>query len=87
MYKQASLTAEKQVFLDPNQLSADGTTSLNTYGFSKSGAYFAYGLSKSGSDWVEIHVKKTDEDTPLEDTPIQWYGSRGIHSLGPNLRE
>lgn len=73
-YKQTSLTSSPKLFFDPNTLSADGTVSLSTYAFSKSGKYFAYGLSSSGSDWVSIHVRDTSDELtePIETKPIEW---------------
>jgi prolyl oligopeptidase len=74
LYKQDNLNSEPRVFFDPNALSTDGTISLSTFSFSKSGKYFAYALSHSGSDWVDIHVRNTDDSLPqdIESTPIKW---------------
>ena len=57
IYKQESLKDDPFVFLDPNTLSDDGTVSLATFAFSEDGNIFAYGLSKSGSDWFDVHFK------------------------------
>lgn len=51
---------DPKVFLDPNTLSADGTTSLQFTSFSKDGKYCAYGISEGGSDWITIKIKDTD---------------------------
>jgi prolyl oligopeptidase len=73
------LDAAQTAFFDPNTLSTDGTVSLKTYGFSESGKFFAYGLSSSGSDWTQIHVKGTqDGDKDLEEKPLEWAKFTGI---------
>ena len=56
-YHKDSLESERQLLLDPNTLSDDGTTSLKGYYFSEDAKYLCYGLSKAGSDWTEFHVK------------------------------
>ncbi|KAG0331232.1 hypothetical protein BG000_011093, partial [Podila horticola] len=49
---------------------SDGTASLQTYSFSRSGKLFAYAISKSGSDWSTIHLKDC-HGNELEDV-IEW---------------
>ncbi|MDF2451821.1 MAG: Family serine protease [Bacteroidota bacterium] len=71
LYSQASLTDDPKVLLDPNTLSNDGTASLSGMGISKDGKYLAYGISKAGSDWVEIHVKNILTKEDLKDV-IKW---------------
>ncbi|EIM85490.1 prolyl oligopeptidase [Stereum hirsutum FP-91666 SS1] len=53
-------TANTEVFFDPNALSEDGTVSLATAAFSRDGKWFAYGISRSGSDFTTVYVRSTE---------------------------
>lgn len=66
LYVLNSLDDEPRVLIDPNLLSADGTTSLTGVAMSKDGNFMAYALSYSGSDWKEWKVRniETGEDLP-----------------------
>jgi len=57
-----------EVFLDPNQFSEDGTTSLGTLSFSESGNIVAYSISEGGSDWRKIIVMDVSSKEIMEDT-------------------
>lgn len=48
-----------EVFFDPNLLSNDGTAALAATAFSRDGKYFAYGISRSGSDFYTVYVRPT----------------------------
>lgn len=61
LYVQESLTAEPQVFIDPNEWSNDGTVSLGQCSFSEDGKYCAYTVSESGSDWRTVQVRRLSE--------------------------
>ena len=71
LYRQASLDAEPEVFLDPNTLSEDGTVALSGISFSEDGRYLAYAASASGSDWSDIHVIRTADKQPAGDI-VKW---------------
>ena len=76
----------EEVFLDPNKLSADGTTSMSGLTFSKDGSLAAYQLSNGGSDWrqvviIDVETKKQLE-APLADVKfsgISWLGNEGFY--------
>lgn len=74
---QTSLLDKPEVLLDPNTLSKDGTVSLADISISKNGKYLAYGISKAGSDWVEIHVKNIETKQDLNDV-VKWVKFSGI---------
>ncbi|PHI21739.1 S9 family peptidase [Lewinellaceae bacterium SD302] len=71
IYYQKGLDAEPEVFIDPNALSADGTTSISLMGASKDNKYMAYSRSDAGSDWRKIYVREIATNTDLEDE-LEW---------------
>ncbi|TAF65343.1 MAG: S9 family peptidase [Cytophagales bacterium] len=77
LYRQKDLKSESEVFLDPNQLSTDGTVALGSTAFSSDARYFAYTTSKGGSDWQEIQVMETATKKVLTDK-VQWVKFSGI---------
>jgi prolyl oligopeptidase len=66
LYVTASLDAPASVALDPNTLSADGSRIVTGYVASRDGQLLAYGVSESGSDWADWHVRDlaSGEDLP-----------------------
>jgi prolyl oligopeptidase len=77
LYMQKSLDGEATVVIDPNKLSEDGTVALNAEEYSKDGKLLAYGVSSSGSDWEEIHIRDIDAGTDYDEM-IQWCKFTGI---------
>lgn len=71
---------DKKVVFDPNDYDKDGTTSVNSLGISKDGNTAAIGLSKAGSDWIEIILidiktqkKLVDDIKWVKFSNIAWY--------------
>lgn len=71
IYIQKGLDGEPEVFIDPNELSEDGTIRIRLIGFSNDDRYAAFSRSESGSDWREIHVMEIATKKELTDR-IQW---------------
>lgn len=71
LYRTKDLSADAEVFLDPNTLSDDGTVALTGTSFSNDGKYLAYTISRSGSDWAEIFVMDAKTKQLLPDH-IEW---------------
>jgi len=77
LYVQKSLSEPRTELLDPNKLSTEGTASLSGWAISKDGKYMAYGISKAGSDWVEIHVMEIATKKVLDDK-VEWVKFSGM---------
>lgn len=87
LYQMDKLGGEARVFLDPNKLSDDGTVALRGISFSHDGRYFAYTISRSGSDWEEIYVMDVNTRQTLSDhivwakfTGAEWCGDGFYYS-------
>ncbi len=80
-YIQKGLNGPAEVFLDPNKFSADGTSVLSTFSLSKDGKYLAYGISKGGSDWIEIFVMDVASRKTLPDD-LLWLKASGVSWAG-----
>jgi prolyl oligopeptidase len=70
-YRQKELDGAPEVFLDPNAMSKEGTTSVGLAGTSKDKKYIGYTVSKAGSDWQEIFVKDVATGKDLDDK-LEW---------------
>ena len=75
-----------EVFLNPNDFSTDGTTSLAGIDFSLDGTRAAYQISEGGSDWRKVIVLDAMSKNILEDTLLDvkfsglaWKGSEGFY--------
>jgi prolyl oligopeptidase len=77
---------DAEVFLDPNQFSKEGTSSLAGINFSKDGSLAAYQISEGGSDWRKVVVLNTQDKSQVGDTLIDvkfsglaWKGNDGFY--------
>ncbi len=77
LYVREGLDGEARVLLDPNLMSADGTVALSNLSISDNGRYLAYGISRGGSDWVEVFVREIDSGKDLEDH-LKWIKFSGL---------
>ena len=86
LYRKKGEDGKEEVFLDPNKLSEDGTTSLAGTNFTQDGKLFSYSISVAGSDWRNIYVMDSEAKTLLKDeihdakfTGISWKGNEGFY--------
>ncbi len=71
LYRQKGLGGTPELVIDPNKLSADGTTRMTAFALSKDGTYAVVGTSKGGSDWYDYRVMKLTDKSYLPET-IEW---------------
>lgn len=90
IYYKEGMDGEERVFIDPNALNAEGTTSINLLGADKDNRYMAYSRSEAGSDWSKIFVRDiaTNQDLDEELDWIKfsgagWYGDGFFYSRYP----
>ncbi len=77
LYVREGLDGEPRVLLDPNLMAKDGTVALSSLSISDNGKYMAYGISRGGSDWVEVFVREVESGKDLEDH-LKWIKFSGL---------
>lgn len=81
LYRQKGINGTPEEVLDPNKLSADGTTRLTVFSLSKKGDYAVCGFSKGGSDWQEYQIMDMKTLKMLSDK-IEWVKVSGASWQG-----
>lgn len=71
IYFQKGLDGEPEVFIDPNELSPDGTVRINLVGFSQDDRFVTISRSEAGSDWRALKVMEIASKEELSDH-IRW---------------
>ena len=66
-----------RLVLDPNAISADGSTALSGFFPDPSGRYVAYGLSEGGADWRTVKIKRLSDGRDLPDQ-VEWIRYSGV---------
>ena len=77
LYIQKGFDGSPEVLIDPNAWSKTGTDALSVFRPSKDARYAVYGVSRSGSDWQELHVMELATKTTLDDK-IEWVKVSGV---------
>ena len=60
IYMRAGLSGKEEVLIDPNQMSADQTTSAGVVDITEDGKWLAYGIRQGGKDENTIHFLDVD---------------------------
>jgi prolyl oligopeptidase len=71
LHVQEGPRGEPRVLIDPNSLSADGTTAVTAMAPSPDGSLLAYALSEHGSDRQIIRIRHVESARDLEDR-LEW---------------
>ncbi len=94
VYRQKGLEGEPVVFMDPNKMSADGTTAVSIASFSQDKKYAAISKNVAGSDWQELYVMEVATGKKLPDnlewvkfSGASWHGDGFFYSRYPEPKE
>ncbi|MEO1528541.1 MAG: prolyl oligopeptidase family serine peptidase [Planctomycetota bacterium] len=71
LYTAAGLDAEREILIDPNTLSEDGTVALAGTATTEDGSLIAYALADGGSDWRTWRVRNVATGKDTEDI-VRW---------------
>lgn len=83
LYKAESVDAEREVLIDPNTLSADGTVALSGWVPTADGTLLAYSLADGGSDWRTWKVRDIASGKDSDDV-VRWVKFSGIAWMPDN---
>ena len=90
IYRKKGEDGDASVFLDPNELDKNGTTSIGVAGLSKDEKFITLSVSKAGSDWqvlvtYEVSTAKVVDDTLkwVKFSGAGWYGNGFYYSRYP----
>lgn len=90
MYVRKGLEGTDEVFIDPNAIDPNGTTTFSPLGTSTDHRYMAMGVSRAGSDWQDIIVydlttlkQTTDELKWAKFSGAAWYKNGFFYSRYP----
>ncbi|MCC7340041.1 MAG: S9 family peptidase [Bryobacterales bacterium] len=93
-YVQKGLNGKPEVLLDPNKLSPDGTTRLDSFILSKDGKHVVLALSEGGSDWKTVQVLDVASRKTLQDelkwvkvSEFAWAGNGFFYSRYPEPKD
>ena len=81
IYYQKGMDGEPEVFLDPNEFSKEGTTSINLVGFSNDDKYVTYSRQDAGSDWQKFYVMEVATKKLMPDE-LNWVKFSGASWKG-----
>ena len=76
-YFQDGVDGPRNVLLDPNTFSADGTVAVDGFAPDRNGSLVAYGTAQAGSDWSVWKFRDVQSGKDLPDT-LRWTKSSGI---------
>ncbi len=71
IYYQKGLDGEAEIFIDPNEISEQGTVAISLLSFSADNKYVAYSKAEAGLDWQEIHIMEIATKRKLPDV-LHW---------------
>ena len=71
LWMQDCLDGEREVLIDPNMWSDDGTKALGEVEFSDNGKYVTYGIQDGGSDWRTWRIMNIASRQLLDDV-LEW---------------
>ena len=94
IYIQRGLDGEPEVFLDPNAVNEEGTTTLNLSGISKDNKYVTIARSDGGSDWTSFQIMDIESRETLDDrldwvkfSGASWFNDGFFYSRYPKPAE